>query len=136
TAPAPGPMQAASPPTTAVVIAGDEEIRVLFRGLLRLHHFRVLGEAEDEGQGLELIRTHNPGLLVVDTKLADGTIASLLSAARQIAPAMRAVLVAPHAPGSENGAEGHPDALLQRPFRVREFALAIGVRPLVPQPTG
>jgi AmiR/NasT family two-component response regulator len=125
-------MQAGGQPPTAVVIAGDEEIRVLFRGLLRLHHFRVLGEAENEGAGIELIRTHNPSIVVVDTNLAQGTVASLLTAARAIAPTIRAVLVAPHARPTGNGVSGNPDAVLQRPFRIRDFAVAVGAQPMTP----
>ena len=43
------------PTLSAVVVAGDEETRVLLRGLLRLHHFRVDGEAEGATQAIELI---------------------------------------------------------------------------------
>ena len=116
-------------PTTAVVVAGDEEIRVLLRGLLRLHHFRVLGEAGGVGEGLELIRTHRPSLVVLDADLAEGTAEALLSELHRLAPNPRTVLVAPHRSGSHPALPegGKPDALLTRPFRVREFAQAVGV---------
>ncbi|HEV2316316.1 MAG TPA: hypothetical protein VGV89_01910 [Thermoplasmata archaeon] len=118
-------MEAGPPPTTAVVVAGDEEIRVLLRGLLRLHHFRVLGEADGEAQGADLLRIHNPLLLVVDDHLSDGSTESLIQSARQIIPSIRTVLVAAQ-PVPAASAERCPDATLRRPFRVKEFAEAVG----------
>ena len=98
---------------------------MLLRGLLRLHHFRVLGEAQNERDGLDLLRTHAPGLLVVDANLADGSVRSLLEGARRITPKLRTVLVAPSGAAADHGPSG-ADAVLQRPFRVREFAEAVG----------
>ena len=115
-----------SPPAaSAVVVAGDEETRVLLRGLLRLHHFRVDGEAEGATQCLELIREHHPTLLVADVNLAEGSPSSLVAEARKSAPDMRVILVAPAsrppAPAGEHG----PDVVLLRPFRIRQFAEAL-----------
>jgi DNA-binding NarL/FixJ family response regulator len=121
-------VQASPQGSTAVVIAGDEEIRVLLRGLLRLHHFRVLGEAENEDEGIALIRTHTPKLVVADTNLAAGTVGSLFEGARRIVPQIRAVLVAPGR-GDDAGPPPKADAVLQRPFRVRDFAAAVGASP-------
>ncbi len=129
-------------PPTAVVIAGDEVIRVLLRGLLRLHHFRVLGEGLDEATGLTLIRAHTPQLLMVDSSLSEGEIPSLLLQAREIAPSLRTVLVA--SGGSSpvpSSLEGRVDAVLERPFRVKDFARAIGAstdegNPAASGPTG
>jgi DNA-binding NarL/FixJ family response regulator len=114
------------PPATAVVVAGDEEIRILLRGLLRLHHFRVLGEASEESEGLELVRSGSPRLLVVDSRLNGGSVGSLLASARRIAPHVRTVLVASQEVGPAPS-EVAPDAMLPRPFRVRDFAEAVGV---------
>ena len=58
---------------TAIVVAGDEETRVLLRGLLRLHHFRVEGEAEGATHALELVRDRRPSLMVTDVTLAEGS---------------------------------------------------------------
>ncbi|MCI4346007.1 MAG: hypothetical protein L3K07_04570 [Thermoplasmata archaeon] len=121
-------MQEAETPTpTAVVVAGDEEIRVLLRGLLRLHHFRVLGEAEGVADALELVRTTRPSLMVADMTLRPGTAAELFQEVRRLAPGLRSVLVCPeNQGGSTTPAADAPDALLKRPFRVRDFAQAIG----------
>jgi len=115
---------------TAVVVAGDEETRVLLRGLLRLHHFRVDGEAEGVTQALQLLRDHKPQLLVVDVNLAEGSPHSLLAEARGICPLLRIILVAPASrpPPSVNGGAG-PDVTLLRPFRIRQFAEALSPAP-------
>lgn len=111
----------------AIVVAGDEETRVLLRGLLRLHHFRVDGEAEGVTPALELIALHRPRLLVVDASLAEGAVGSLISQARKAAPGVRVILVAPASrpPATPPDPAQRPDALLLRPFRIRQFALAL-----------
>jgi CheY-like chemotaxis protein len=111
--------------TTAVVVAGDEETRVLLRGLLRLHHFRVEGEAEGATQALELLRHHRPALLVVDANLAEGSCAGLLREARALLPQLRTILVAPASRPPPPDTSGATDAVLLRPFRIRQFAEAL-----------
>ena len=113
--------------SSAVVVAGDEETRVLLRGLLRLHHFRVDGEAEGATQGLELVREHRPNLLVADVNLAEGSSTQLVAEARRAAPGMRVILVAPASrPPSPPADRGQaPDVVLLRPFRIRQFAEAL-----------
>jgi DNA-binding NarL/FixJ family response regulator len=113
-------------PTTAVVAAGDEETRVLLRGLLRLHHFQVLGEADGSTQTLELVRQHRPSVVVADVNLAEGSFATLVADARAAHPTVRIVLVAP-ASRPQPAAVGPsvPDAILYRPFRIRQFAEAL-----------
>jgi DNA-binding NarL/FixJ family response regulator len=115
------------PATSAVVVAGDEETRVLLRGLLRLHHFRVDGEAEGASQCLELIREHRPTLLVADVNLAEGSPGSLVSEARKLAPGLRVILVAPASrpPAPPADSSRGPDVVLLRPFRIRQFAEAL-----------
>jgi DNA-binding response OmpR family regulator len=114
--------------TSAIVVAGDEETRVLLRGLLRLHHFRVIGEAEGSTEGLELLRTHPPGVMVVDAALAEGSFPTLIREARLLRPEMRVVLVTPTAPrpgdSTPKGIDG-PDATITRPFRLADFLAAI-----------
>ncbi|MGP8071931.1 MAG: response regulator [Thermoplasmata archaeon] len=113
-------------PNTAVVVAGDEETRVLLRGLLRLHHFRVDGEAEGCSEALELIRHHHPSLLVVDVNLAEGSALSLVGEARAAVPTIRTILVAPSSRPPPAGSSASIDVVLLRPFRIRQFAEALG----------
>jgi DNA-binding NarL/FixJ family response regulator len=112
---------------TAIVVAGDEETRVLLRGLLRLHHFRVDGEAEGASHALELLRDHRPALLVADVNLAEGSSLSLVADARGILPKLRVILVAPASrpPAPASDPSHRPDVVLLRPFRIRQFAEAL-----------
>jgi len=127
------------PASNAIVAAGDEETRVLLRGLLRLHHFRVDGEAEGLSHAIELVGLHHPALLVVDASLAEGSVGPLIGQARSIVPTIRVILVAPASrpPNLPPDPAQHPDALLLRPFRIRQFAEALA-RPVpgaAPRPT-
>ncbi|MCI4344819.1 MAG: hypothetical protein L3J87_04260 [Thermoplasmata archaeon] len=114
---------------TAIVVAGDEETRVLLRGLLRLHHVQVLGEAAGSTAGVGLLRTHHPNLLIADSSLAEGSCASLVAEARDAGPPIRVVVLTPDRRRGlpEMGAK-RPDAILTRPFRIREFAEVIGTQ--------
>lgn len=116
----------ASPPT-AVVVAGDEETRVLLRGLLRLHHFRVDGEAEGATQAMELLKDHQPSLLVADVNLAEGSPTTLVADARMLLPNLRVILVAPASrpPPPPEDPSRAPHVVLLRPFRIRQFAEAL-----------
>lgn len=117
------------PPPGALVVAADEELRILFRGLLQLQHVRVDAEAEGVTEALRLIRDHRPRLVVADSQLADGTPAELLGKARAIDPCLRLVLVAPSSrPPPATEKERAPDVLLLRPFRIQQFADAVAPR--------
>ena len=115
-----------APPPTAIVVSGDEEIRSLLRGLLKLQKFRVLGEATGPTEGLELLRNQSPALLVVDASLPSGAAPGLLAEARRVSPGTRTLFVAP---GGSTPAlpDGMADVVLLRPFRLQEFADAVGV---------
>jgi DNA-binding NarL/FixJ family response regulator len=94
--------------------------------LLRLHHFRVDGEAEGVSQAMELLERHRPALLVVDINLAEGSPLALLKDARGLLPQVRTILVAPASrPPPTNGSPSCPDVVLLRPFRIRQFAEAL-----------
>ena len=122
--------------SNAIVVAGDEETRVLLRGLLRLHHFRVDGEAEGVTHGMELLNLHRPSLLVVDASLAEGSVTSLIGQARGVVPGLRVILVAPASrpPNLPTDPRLHPDTLLLRPFRIHQFAEALPRPPGRPTP--
>jgi CheY-like chemotaxis protein len=123
------------PSPTAVVASGDEETRVLLRGLLRLHHYRVVGEAEGSTRALEQVEAHHPRVLVVDLNLAEGSALRLMQESRTRSRGLRVILVTPGGRPSPvpAGANG-PDVVLARPFRIRQFAEALGV-PEAPPPS-
>jgi len=122
--------------STALVVAGDEETRVLLRGLLRLHHYRVVGEAEGAAQAVNLLRQTLPGVVVSDVNLVDGTFADLIEAAKTVAPVPRVILVVPNSrPHAAAEAPVRPDVVLLRPFRIRQFAEALAGPAPEPPPT-
>lgn len=114
-------------PSTAIVVAGDEETRVLLRGLLRLHQFRVEGEAEGATHALELVRDRRPALMVADVNLAEGSPVALVASARAVVPGLRVILVAPASrpPPVPSDPSQRADIVLLRPFRIRQFAEAL-----------
>lgn len=123
-----GEREAPEPPS-AVVVAGDEETRVLLRGLLRLHRVRVVGEADGSRGGLELLRRHHPRLLLADAVLADGSVQELVARGREADPGVRIVLLAPAARAPPGNAA---DVVLLRPFRIRQLAEALQLGPAPP----
>jgi len=119
-------MVAPSSSLTAIVAARDEETRILLRGLLRLRHFRILGEAEGSTHGAELLKSQQPGVLVVDANLAEGSSATLIREARQASPHTRVILVGPPARGGPGPAPAaEPDVTLPRPFGIAQFEAAV-----------
>jgi CheY-like chemotaxis protein len=121
------------PPSTALVVAADEEMRILLRGLLQLHRVRVDAEAEGTTEALRLVREHQPRLVVADSHLSEGTPSDLVAGARALVPGLRFILVAPASrPPPPFGKDCAPDVLLLKPFRIQQFAEAIAP----PRPPG
>jgi DNA-binding NarL/FixJ family response regulator len=119
-------LPSAEGPSTAVVASSDEETRVLLRGLLRLHRFRIVGEAEGTTDAGQLVRLHRPAVLLVDSNLAEGSPGSLIAATRSAAPSTRVIVLSPPGRAPAPSAGGAPDVLLPRPFRIQQFAEALG----------
>ncbi len=110
----------------ALVVSGDEQMRILLRGLLQLHRLRVDGEADGMTDALRLISQHRPALLVLDAHLAEGTAPELVRLTRAREPSVRIVLVAPASRPPPAPAPGTgPDVILLRPFRIQQFAEAL-----------
>ncbi len=108
-----------------MVIAGEDDTRILLRGLVRLHRFRIVGEATGVSDTLTLLRSELPTTLIVDAKLSEGSAEELIRMAKQRFPSVRLVLVLHgSSPWQFQDGEG-PDAVLERPFRIREFAAAL-----------
>jgi DNA-binding response OmpR family regulator len=115
-------------PPSALVVAADEEMRILLRGLLQLHRVRVEAEAEGVMEALRLMRERRPNLVVVDTHLSDGNSNDLLVGAKALVPAPRVILVASASrPPPVFPKGGGPDVLLLKPFRIQQFAEAIAL---------
>jgi CheY-like chemotaxis protein len=115
------------PLPAALVVAADEEMRILLRGLLQLHRVRVDAEAAGTTEALRLVREHRPGLIVADAHLSEGTAPDLVSGARAIVAGVRLVVIAPASRPPPTFSKGcQPDVVLLKPFRIQQFAEAIG----------
>ena len=115
------------PSPAALVVAADEEMRILLRGLLQLHRVRVDAEAAGTTEALRLVREHRPGTIVADSHLSEGSAADLVSGARAIVAGVRLILVVPASRPPPAFAKGcQPDVVLLKPFRIQQFAEAIG----------
>jgi len=122
-----------APPSAALVVAADEEMRILLRGLLQLHRVRVDAEADGMTEALRLVRDRRPGIVVADSHLSEGSVGGLVAGARQVCPGLRFILVVPASrPPPQLEPEAMPDVMLLKPFRIQQFADAI----LPPQPPG
>ena len=98
---------------------------MLLRGLLRLHHCRVVGESEGSTRALELLRQHRPGLVLLETSLAEGSASALVRQAIEFLPNVRLVVIGAFDPHGEPPPPASVVTYLGRPFRIAEFARAI-----------
>ena len=115
--------------STAVIVAGNEETRVLLRGLVRFQRFHVVGEAEGSTDGLHLIRQHRPMLVLIEAGLSEGSAVALIQATHTFLPTSRIVVVGTVDPQGGPVPKADSITYLRKPFRIAEFALAIGREP-------
>ncbi|HYB77740.1 MAG TPA: response regulator [Thermoplasmata archaeon] len=116
-------------PPSAMVVAKSTEDRILLQALLRIHHVPVVGEGDGAAQALKTLRERRLTHLVVDSDLADGTVAQLVRDALSIAPGLRIVVLGRsslHTPDLPEGTAGSV-VWLTRPFRFSQFAEALGI---------
>ncbi len=116
---------AVSTERSAVLLAAEGEMRVLLRGLLRLNRFRVLGEAAGWDEARGLLRSGRPTLLLVDEPRDDGALLARIAQEREGLAPLRVVLISAARPAPDQPAGGVVDAVLPRPFRLRDFAGAV-----------
>jgi len=113
------------------IVGGSEETRLLLRGLVRLHRYRVVFE----GPGPESLRElpSEPADLVVliDGDLESEEWAEPIQAALRAHPTHRAILIAPsRSPRVEQRArELGFTSVLRRPFAVHELVEVIATPP-------
>lgn len=126
-----GSATATAPPAPvlpAILLGGNEDTRLLLRGLLRLHRHPVLLEAPSpEGIG-RLPRSDEVKILVMDVDTArDAKWADELSGILEGRPDLRAVVIFPSpdvALDSRARAAG-ARAVLVRPFAIHDFVEAV-----------
>ncbi len=111
----------------AAVLGGSREVRLLIKGLLRLHHHVVVadGTTFDVLDGLP--EAQKPTVVILDFDLQEPGRIEALKAARKSMPKVRFILLTPGggAPAREAGRAIGADAVIGRPFAVRDLIDAV-----------
>jgi len=119
------PSTDAVPPTegTSVIVGSDSELRTLLRGLLRLRRFQIAGESDGGAPAEELLDRVRPNLLVIDAGASGDRAGPLVQWSRSHLPRTRIVLIGSWPPTPN--VPQRPDAVVARPFRIKEFEAAV-----------
>jgi AmiR/NasT family two-component response regulator len=110
-----------------VIVGGSDETRLLLRGLLRLHHHRVRGEAAT-AEGLEPVESPAETRVLILVIEGEGEEWPLeLASARDRQPGLRALLIVPEStPQLESRARAAGvHGILNRPFAIRDLIAAV-----------
>jgi DNA-binding NarL/FixJ family response regulator len=120
--------------TDVLVAGGSEETRLLLRGLLRLHHHRVIGDLASGSATLIIPADAKALVVVVDADLQDPEWERAIAEARRQHPDLKIVLLTATR-STEVLAKARNlgvSAIVRRPFAVRELIDAVG--PAAPPP--
>lgn len=110
-----------------IVAGGSEETRLLLRGLVRLHHHRVVGE----GPGPEVLAGLAPDVvrpvLLLDADLDDPAWVQQVNSTLKAHPDAKAVLLTSHRSVvvEERARTAGFHSVLRRPFAVRDLVQMI-----------
>jgi DNA-binding NarL/FixJ family response regulator len=117
--------ETAGGPVPAVLFGGDDDRRLLLKGILLLHRHPVSLEARSVEDLRELAPSSRPELLVFDA--GDGPWADTLATSLRERPTLRAVvLLPPRSPEMEEAAiHAGARSTVTRPFTIRELVDAI-----------
>ncbi|MCI4324933.1 MAG: response regulator [Thermoplasmata archaeon] len=110
------------------VIGGSREVRLLIKGLLRLHHHIVVAEGPNFDALDAVPMDGEPPVVVVDFDLEEPGRIDTVRAARKARPKSRFVLLTPGgggAPMREAARSVGANAVIGRPFAVRELIEAV-----------
>lgn len=109
------------------IVGGSREVRLLIKGLLRLHHHVVVAEGADFEVLNGLAPESEPSVVVVDfDPTVEGRVEAV-RAARKARPGCRFVLLtAGGLPSTREAARSvGANAIVNRPFAVRELVEAV-----------
>lgn len=112
--------------TDVAIVSPHDEIRLLLRGLLKLHHFRVIREGSSPAALTELLAVEHP-VVVLDADLDEVGWSEAIRAFRTSRPDLRLVLLtATRSPrvGGQAKASGIA-AVVHRPFAVHDLIDAV-----------
>ncbi|MCI4320056.1 MAG: hypothetical protein L3J87_00310 [Thermoplasmata archaeon] len=117
--------------TDVIVAGGSEETRLLLRGLLRLHHHRIVGDLASGAAVLSIPPGAQDLVVVVDADLQDPDWERAIVQARQQCANLKVVLLT-GTRSAEVIAKARNlgiSAIVRRPFAVRELIEAVGPAP-------
>ncbi|HEV8050214.1 MAG TPA: response regulator [Thermoplasmata archaeon] len=120
----------------AAVLGGSREVRLLIKGLLRLHHHVVVAD----GTGFDVLdglpEAQKPNVVILDFDLEEPGRVESIKAARKAMPKVRFILLTPGGgtPMREAGRAVGADAVIGRPFAVRDLMDAIAPADKPPTP--
>ena len=119
-----------------VIVGGTEETRLLLRGLVRLHHHRVVAEGPSPDTLQEIPPEPADPILLIDADLGEARWAQPIGALLGARPTIRAILItASRSPQVETQARGlGVSQLLHRPFAVHELVEALDLPAGGPEP--
>jgi CheY-like chemotaxis protein len=123
---------------TVAIVGGSREVRLLIKGLLRLHHHAVVAEGASFDVLNGLAADAFPEVIVVDFDPTEPSRIEAVRVARKAHPACRFVLLTPGSgPGAREAARSAgANAIVGRPFAVRELIEAVSPGAGSPPPSG
>jgi DNA-binding NarL/FixJ family response regulator len=109
------------------VVGGSREVRLLIKGLLRLHHHTVVAEGPSFDVLDGIPATADPPVVVVDFDLEEPGRIEAVRIARKARPESRFVLLTLGGgpPLREAGRTIGANAMISRPFAVRDLVEAV-----------
>jgi hypothetical protein len=124
--------------TDVAIVGGSDETRLLLRGLVRLHHHRVVYEGPNPASLAEMPAEPPTLAVLIDADIESTEWSGPIEAALRSRPAARAVLIAPtRSPRVIERAKGLGFAtVLRRPFAVHELVEVLTVAGVPPTPSG
>lgn len=111
---------------TAAIYSPHDDIRLLLRSLLRLHHYQVLREGTSASDLRSLALTPNL-TIVVDADLEEIGWSEAVQGLRQLQPDLRILLVTPSRSARTDAAAKTLGigSVLRRPFAMRQLVEAL-----------
>lgn len=111
---------------TVAIFSPHDDIRLLLRSLLRLHHYRVAIEGSSPGE-LRSLPSAVDGTIVLDVDLEEVGWFQALESLRAARPGLRFLLVTPsRSPRTDQRAQtAGVSAVLRRPFAMRQLLEAM-----------